>query len=438
MREKPKIGVVCLGRKTFDFKAAQSIYKDIMENYKKREDADFIFIEEMLIEVEDAKKAARKLSEQSVDGVVIISGTFHLGHLALVINSIIEKPILLWGLEELPYNGGKIRLNSVCGVNLNASNLFKAGTDNYRVCVGDALDEDWVRALKIKKSLATSHFGILGYRAKGFFNVGLNELNTYRETGMLLDHYELSEVINSETKESDVKRTAAELKEIFDTTPISDEQLNKVALLTEKLKTFLTDNAIDALAIRCWPEFAREFGIAPCASMSYLQSKGILLGCEGDVEGLMSMMAHDAMGALTPFMADFSQVDLKDDYALLWHCGVAPCNLTDGTCNISLDSYHMGGKGVTADFVMKSGEISFARIDTARGKTRILLGRGEAFPMEKELRGTYMKARFDIPLSELLEKVVYNGFAHHISVVYGDYTKPFEILSRINKWEVVR
>jgi L-fucose isomerase-like protein len=58
--------------------------------------------------------------------------------------------------------------------------------------------------------------------------------------------------------------------------------------------------------------------------------------------------------------------------------------------------------------------------------------------MEKELRGTYMKARFDIPLKELLNKVVYNGFAHHISVVYGDYTKPFEILAHINKWEIVR
>jgi L-fucose isomerase-like protein len=172
--------------------------------------------------------------------------------------------------------------------------------------------------------------------------------------------------------------------------------------------------------------------------MSYLQSKGYLLGCEGDVEGLISMIAHQAIGAQTPFMADFSQVNLEEDVALLWHCGVAPCNLTDGVCNCSLNSYHADGKGVTADFVMKSGEISFCRIDTARGKTRLLLGKGEAHQMEKELRGTYMKARFDIPLKELLNKVVYNGFAHHISVVYGDYTKPFEILAHINKWEIVR
>ena len=34
-------------------------------------------------------------------------------------------------------DGGKIRLNSVCGVNLDASNLYKAGVRNYCHALGD-------------------------------------------------------------------------------------------------------------------------------------------------------------------------------------------------------------------------------------------------------------------------------------------------------------
>jgi len=438
MRNLVRIGVVCLVRKTFDYLAAGEIYKELIKKYTTRKDVEFVFIEEPLIEPEDAKQASERLLSQHVDAVIIISGTFHLGHLALIINKIVQKPLLLWGLPELPYNGGKIRLNSVCGVNLNASNLYKGGTDTFWVSVSDEIDEDWLKAVKMKKALSDYHMGILGYRAKGFFNVGIDELGAYSKTGMLLDHYELSEVFNTNALADEIEQTKEELVEIFDVDAISSEQLDKVAQLSVKFKHFMDNNNLDALAIRCWPEFAAEFGIAPCASMSYLQSKGYLLGCEGDVEGLMSMVAHQAAGAQTPFLADFSQVDLKEDFALLWHCGVAPCNLTDGVCNCSLDSYHAGGKGVTADFVMKQGSISFCRIDTARGKTRLLIGKGEAFPMEKELRGTYMKTRFDIPLTELLNKVVYNGFAHHISVVYGDFTKSFEVLAHINKWEIVR
>jgi L-fucose isomerase-like protein len=438
MSQKLKIGVICLARKTFDFEAASDIYKGIIENYEMREDVEFVFVKKTVIEPEEAKAAAEELLKHNVDGVAIISGTFHLGHLALIINNEIKKPLLLWGLPELPYNGGKIRLNSVCGVNLNASNLFKGGNDTFHVSVSNEIDEDWVSALKIKKVLSSSHIGILGYRARGFFNVGIDELGTYSETGMLLDHYDLVDVMNTETEADKVDSVEEEIKKIFNTKPITAQQLRKVAELSVKFENFMTSRNLDALAIRCWPEFAAQYGIAPCASMSYLQSKGFILGCEGDVEGVMSMLAHKAIGAETPFMADFSQVDLENDFALLWHCGVAPCNLTDGVCDCSLDSYHMGGKGVTADFVMKSGEISVFRIDAARGKTRMLLAKGTAYPMEKELRGTYMKTRFDIPLKELLDKVVYNGIAHHISVVYGDYTQAFEILSHINKWEIIR
>jgi len=438
MKNLVRIGVVCLVRKTFDYLTAGEIYRNMIKKYKERKDLEFVFVEEPLIEPEDAQQASEMLLSQHVDAVIIISGTFHLGHLALIINKSVQKPILLWGLPELPYNGGKIRLNSVCGVNLNASNLYKGGTDSFWVSVSDELDENWLKAIKMKKALSDYHIGILGYRAKGFFNVGIDELGAYSKTGMLVDQYELSEVFNTISPELEVQQIQQELVELFDVNAINSEQLYKVAELSVKFKHFLDNNHVDALAIRCWPEFAAEFGIAPCASMSYLQSKGYLLGCEGDVEGLMSMVAHQAAGAQTPFLADFSQVDLKENFALLWHCGVAPCNLTDGVCHCSLDSYHAGGKGVTADFVMKPGIISFCRIDTARGKTRLLLQKGEAFPMEKELRGTYMKARFDLPLTELLDKVVYNGFAHHISVVYGDYTKSFEILAHINKWEIVR
>ncbi|HOO31706.1 MAG TPA: fucose isomerase [Thermotogota bacterium] len=438
MSEKLKIGVVCLVRKTFDFEAAAEIYQEIIKKYGRREDVEYIFIKRTIVEPEEAKNAADELLKSNIDGVVIISGTFHLGHLALIINREIKKPLLLWGLPELPYNGGKIRLNSVCGVNLNASNLYKSGNDTFHVSVSGEMDEDWINALKIKKILSSSHIGILGYRARGFFNVGIDELGSYAETGMLLDHYDLIDVMNTETDWVSVEKAEEEIKSIFNTKPVTSDQLRKVAELSVKFENFMTSNHIDALAIRCWPEFAAQYGIAPCASMSYLQSKGFILGCEGDVEGVMSMLAHKAVGAETPFLADFSQVDLENNFALLWHCGVAPCNLTDGVCDCSLDAYHMGGKGVTADFVMKSGEISVLRIDTARGKTRMLLARGTAYPMEKELRGTYMKSRFDIPLNELLDKVVYNGIAHHISVVYGDYTKSFEILSHINKWEIIR
>ena len=116
---------------------------------------------------------------------------------------------------------------------------------------------------------------------------------------------------------------------------------------------------------------------------------------------------------------------------------MAPCNLWDKKCTISLDNYFAGGKGVTADFVMKSGEISIARIDNSPEEYRILLQKGEAITMDKELKGTYMKVKFDENVKVVLEKIIYNGIAHHVSVVYGDYIKPFEIFAKIKNWKII-
>ena len=438
MKSEVSIGLLCLARKTFDFKAAAQIYANIIEDLKKIENVIWEIIPELIIEISEAQNAAQYLASRGIDAIICISGTFALGHLILELNKVINKPILLWALEELPYDGGKIRLNSTCGVNLNASNLYKSGVMNYSVNISSKIDQDWIDAIRIIKRLFSSHIAILGYRAKGFFNLDVDELNLYKELGILIDHYELQEVFDFKTNESEVNNRLLHLKQTFDLGDISAEQAHRVAELIVKFDNFISAHNIDALAIRCWPEFADKFGISPCAAMSVLQSEHKILTCEGDILGAISMLAHQAIGANYPFMADFSQLDLKENSALLWHCGVASCNLSDGKCVRSLDSYFAGEKGVTADFVMKSGEISILRFDYALGSYRIFLQKAMGLPMEKLLKGTYVKVKFEKGVKYVLQKIIDNGIAHHISVVYGDFIKPFEFFAKIKGWETIQ
>lgn len=438
MKQNINLGVVCLARTTFDFAAAAEIYAKIKKDLMKIEHVKFNFIDDLVIEVDDAQKAANTLSTKNIDALIVISGTFHLGHLILELDKVINKPILLWGLNELPYNGGKIRLNSVCGVNLNASNLYKSGNRQYYATISDSVDENWIDAIRIKSALSKAHIGIAGFRAHGFFNLGFDELTSYKEMGIILDHYELEDIFNVDVNTEEVNERSEKLKTIFDISEITEMQLFKVAELAAKLKKFVNNNKITALAIRCWPEFAGNYGISPCAAMSLLQSEDMLLGCEGDVEGAISMLAHRAVGAQTPFLADLSQVDIEKNFALMWHCGVAPCNLWDGKCTRSLDTYFAGGKGVTADFVMKSGEVMITRIDSSQGKFRVFMQMGKGIPMDKLLKGTYVKVEFENHIKDVLDKVIYSGVAHHVSLVYGDYTKPFEIFAKIKGWEIIR
>ena len=436
-KQSISIGVVCIARKTFDFNAAAEIYQGIQQDLALIENVNWKFIEGLVIEIEEAQNAAHSLVKQEIDGLIVISGTFALGHLVLELNKVIQKPILLWGLDELPYDGGKIRLNSVCGVNLNASNLYKAGVKNFLAHVGSQVNEDWLDAIRMLTAFKTAHVGIIGYRAHGFFNLDVDELDLYHQIGILIDHYELQDLFAVDVSEDAIQARVAQVREIFDVSTLSEEQIQKVATLTAKFETFMDKNNLTNIAIRCWPEFAAAFGISPCAAMSLLQAENRILTCEGDLLGSVSQLAHKAIGGISPFLADFSQVNFKEDFALLWHCGVAACNLWDGACNRSLDTYFAGGKGVTADFVMKSGNLSLLRIDYAPGEYRLFIQTAEAIPMSKDLKGTYVKAIFKEGVKAVMDKIVYNGIAHHISVVYGIYIEPIKILARLLGWKLI-
>jgi L-fucose isomerase-like protein len=437
MKQKINLGIVCLARDTFDYEAAKEIYNGIISELNRDESITLHAIPGVVMEPQEARRAGDFFSEKHVDGIAVISGTFHLGHLALEIKKQCDKPLLLWALPELPYNGGKIRLNSVCGLNLNASNLTKSGYTDFTYTLSDTIDADWVAAIRMIAALRKARIGILGYRAHGFFNVGADELALYKKYGCLTDHYELADVIGYPEKKERADYYSDKIKGIFDTSSITAQQVSKTAILAAKLEGFMSEKDINVLAVRCWPEFARDYGIAPCAAMSLAQDEGCILACEGDIDCGITMLAHQAAGADTPFMADLSQVNLQDNFALMWHCGVAPCSLCDGICTPTLDTYFASGKGVTAGFAMKRGAVSIARLDSVGGRYRLIQEKGQALHMQKQLTGTYAKCQFERGMREVLDKVVYSGAAHHFSMVYGDYTKPFEIFARLTATEVL-
>ncbi len=429
MGTKVKLAIACLARKTFDYIAAQELYSKALLNLEKIADLQIYPSKEIIYLPEQAIAAGEYFASANVDGVILFSGTFHLGHLALEIKKKTDKPILLWAPEELPYDGGKIRLNSVCGINLDASNLYKAGYYDYTYSIGDSIDLDWINAIKAQNAIAKAAIAIAGYRADGFFNLDVNELALYKTFGCLIDHYELSEIYNSTPSNELILQYKQKITSSFELN-ISQEKLEKTAVLCAKFVHFFKEKGITALALRCWPEFARDFGIAPCAAMSVLQAEGYIISCEGDIDCTLTMIAHRAMGEGAPYIADISQADLTDNSVLLWHCGAAPLCHANTAQGCSLESYHAGGAGVTADFVLKEGQINLARLDSVNGKYRLFCANGTAINCQRKLKGTYAKAVLEEELPLLLDKIIYNGLAHHVSVAYGDYSAAFKILAR--------
>lgn len=148
-------------------------------------------------------------------------------------------------------------------MNLNAPNLYKSGYDDYSVIIQDEVDEDWIDAIRVITALKHAKIGIIGYRADGFFNVGVQDNQLFGATGALVDHYELQDVYDYKVSEEAVQARHKHILETFDVSTLSDYQIERVSSLAAKLDGFYKEKGLSALAIRCWPEFARDFGVSP-------------------------------------------------------------------------------------------------------------------------------------------------------------------------------
>lgn len=435
MKGFAKIGIVCFLRKTFDWESAWKEYNQKLELLKKNENIEFIIYPKAVIEPEDAYTAGDYFAEQNVDAMILCSGTFHLGHLTLIIEQKVKKPLYLWTLPEAPYNGGKIRYNSMVGLHLDGANLSKMGVTNFSYSISDTVDFHWIDAIRMCRAMKGLTIGMVGARAQGFYDLAIDELPFLKDSGVMLEHYTLESFYGQEVSNNEIEEFKKEFTSVFeDLSEISESQIHLISQLAASAKKFMDTNHLNLITVRNWPEFGPAYGVSPCAVMSLLQTKGYIMAPEGDTQIALTMYLNKIAGVDYPFCADFSQI-FEDDTALLWHGGDAPYTLANGPK--SLDTFFAGGRGVTAGFVHKTGDFSTFRIDTTLGKTRIFMEKGTALPMEKLLKGTFLKAKFKHGAKKVFDTLMMNGFAHHISLVYGDQTNTFNIFAKINNWSVI-
>ena len=128
---------------------------------------------------------------------------------------------------------------------------------------------DWVDAVRIRAKLKNAKIGILGFRAHGFFNLAFDELTLYKEIGVLIDHYELTDIWNQPVDDAAVEARKKQIAGLFDLSGVSGEQVQRVAELCERFKAFMDRQGLAGLAVRCWPEFAAGYGVSPLCGDVY-------------------------------------------------------------------------------------------------------------------------------------------------------------------------
>ncbi|MCX6028709.1 MAG: L-fucose/L-arabinose isomerase family protein [Chloroflexi bacterium] len=446
MNTSLRIGFVPIARPTFDTVLAAQVTAQ-MAAALIAAGCELVGPATLVMDDPAAQAAADGLAGQPLDLLLLFQASFADSSVAAGLAQAVDAPLLLWALPE-ERTGGRLRLNSFCGINLAGHALKRAGI-NYDYVYARPEDAAGLKKLltlaragRVKRLLKTARIGRVGVNPTGFEPCGFDGDALARQLGVEIVQRELTGVF-------------AQVRELApaDTAPVLEEIKGKVAgldvldqrALRGTLGVYLTldqlakEENLQGLAVRCWPEFFVELGCAACGAMSMLTDAGTPCSCEADVNGTVTQLILQGLSGDVAFGTDVVSFDVEQDEAVVWHCGLAPLGMADPAAQ-PRGTIHSNRKlPLLMEFPLKPGRVTIARLtQSGDGAYRLVIGGGEMLRAPMSFTGTSGVLRFDKPATDVLDTIMHEGLDHHISLTYGDYVDELVALATMLKLPVLR
>ena len=447
-----RIGVLPLGRQTFDVAYAEEMAARAFEALDAT-DAEIVGPRELLYDAASPAEAIDSLVGEDLDLLVVMQVTFTDASMTEVIGRELPSPIALWAFPE-ERTGGRLRLNSFCGINLAGHALQRIGR-RYRylyahpgddgvgervVDLADAPDVapgQWpvptaegldpgaiTRADAARVRLAGSRVAVVGDHPTGFVPCGYDAGAVAELLGTTVDKLALPEFF-ARARAADAadvagaRSRAASSLEGLDA--VDQTELDNSLRFYPALRSLAATGGYAGFAVRCWPECFTEYGGAFCGSAAMSNDDGVPAACEADAYGVLTALALQWVADGPALVADLVDVDVDEGTAVLWHCGKAPVSMADPAGEPPRASVHSNRrKPLLNEFAFKPGRVTIARLSQRRNEHALVVGSGEMVRAPLAFSGTAGVVRFDRPAADVVETIMAEGLEHHYGFVYGD------------------
>jgi len=449
-----KIGILALGRPTFDVQYAKERLTASL-NYLSSTNHNIFGSCELLLDEQDALNEINKLKKEDLDFIIIIQVTFTDSSTLLKIASCLEKPIGIWAFPE-PRLGGRLRLNAFCGLNLASHTL---GLNNIPFSwiyenpenMNDTKFEILInsnnskrpkkileipslgskKAKSVKEKIHNLKIGKIGTHPDGFDTCKYDQKKLFGLCGITVDEIDIDTFLNNSrnVKSEEIEPTLNKLKKtISSIKEVNQKELILSLKLENSLKKLQEEGAYNAFALRCWPEMFTKYGGAICAPASISTENKVPCACEADVYGAVTQLILQEVSGQPVFLTDIVDIDVDDDTGVFWHCGQAPISMCNPKIKPTATIHSNRKMPLLFEFPLKEGIVTMMRISQSFGEQKMVLSKGKMIDRPLPFTGTSGVINFDNDTKEVLNNIISYGLEHHIAITYGDH---IELLSEL-------
>ncbi len=384
-----------------------------------------------------------KRNQGKFDGVIVCLPNFGDENGAYYALKDANVPILV---QAYPDEIGKMdfahRRDAVCG-KIAMCNVFRQAGIKYTLTKNFAvnpLSEEFREDLRkfagicrVVDGLKCFNIGAVGARTTAFKTVRVDEIALQRK-GINVETIDMSRVfaMMDTVNEEKLNKKKEYLRNDVDFGNYAEIKLENISRLAVVLDELIEEYNLHSLAIRCWDELQKRYGIAPCVILGDLNEKGISCACELDINNAVMMRALQ-LASNSPVML----YDVNNNYGeeknkvVLFHCGPSPKSMLKGKGHIEehlmfKKSYGPeSGVGLRVDAV-QSGQVTIGSFKTEDGKLWGFATQGKLTddPIEKAFFGCgAVFEKQEGSANDLLNYMSLQGYRHHVAIAKGDWSE---------------
>lgn len=428
------VGVIFLGRRRpgFDMDWGRRTEGRVRE-WIAASGFDAVEPREKAVDEPSLRQAVAECRAGGAEVLVVLQATMGDGRLTPALAQLWPDPIVLWATPENP-EGDMISSCSLVGTHNWASVLRQMGHP-FELVIGDpaspATQRRFGEAVKLAatcRGLRGLRLGLVGGQAPGYFAMSADPLLMQRTLGVQVQTYSLVEfagVVNglaAEAVAADVARFQALGIPHKDTT---DADLPMASRLYLAMRSYLDDEGLDALTVRCWPEMANTlFDQWPYLGIARLTEEARAVACEGDADGALTAWIGESLGLGRCYLSDWLEHD--QETITTWHIGAAPMSF-------SPPPGEPGGPRVARHFNIRKPAVLEATLREDLPVTVVRLWRcdggylltareGRTIRPRRHLMATNGLVALDrADPSAWFEELCHEGMPHHVAIFRGHH-----------------
>jgi len=439
------LGVLIIGRKRpgFDQQWNEIIRKRSLEALQSL-DLPTVGADTPVVDDQTTIAKLQQIRQAGADALLVLQPSLGNGQLCLTVSQQWDGPIILWATPERP-EGPKVSSCSLVAQHLWAS-ILRQAQHPFEFIYGDPGDADLRHSLRravnlcrTTAKLRTSKIGLVGAQAPGFLAMQPDLFLMRRQIGTQLHPLSLIQFVDrvraqpEDDVRKDVQRVAAMGLPLRDVTA-DDLAVNSRYYLA--MLDLMKEEALDGLAVQCWPELPNVMGQWPYLAFARLTDEGHIISLEGDADAALTCLAARHLGAGVGYITDWLEHD--DRTITLWHAGNAPLQLCcppgaeNGAC---LAPHFNINKPLVLDAVLKPDQpVTLARFWRCDDQYHVTAFQGRTLPPHRRLAGNTALVELPSPgLRNFFDDLLHAGLPHHVVMFQGHHQETFRRLTRLLK-----